>query len=233
MGKPAATWRVMRQDDNGNRFVVAENLTESEARQKSDDLAARGHKQLYWAEPIEGPPTGKEDLPVCIDCKLGKLGFPCRSHQGAFLLDKVALALRDYGRLFDGDEVVGREEDPPRTKVVDDTDAWAFDCVCELVEDSPDLAVDFVLRALAFCETNQDVAVLAAGPLEELLKAHGAKVIRSIEVEAEKSARFRLLLSGVWGKPHIDPAVWRRVKAAVRKGPWLDLDPRTPQGSEN
>ena len=41
----------MRQDDNSNRFVVAENLTESEARQKVDDLTARGHKQVYWAEP--------------------------------------------------------------------------------------------------------------------------------------------------------------------------------------
>jgi len=43
----------MRQDDNGNRFVVAEGLTETEASQKVDELTARGHKQVYWAEPID------------------------------------------------------------------------------------------------------------------------------------------------------------------------------------
>lgn len=40
----------MRQDDNGNRFVVAEDLTEAQANQKVDALTARGHKQVYWAE---------------------------------------------------------------------------------------------------------------------------------------------------------------------------------------
>jgi hypothetical protein len=48
----ARQWRVMRQDDNGNRFVVASALTESEARLLSASYAARGHKQLYWAESI-------------------------------------------------------------------------------------------------------------------------------------------------------------------------------------
>ena len=48
----------MRQDDNGNRFVVAGALTEAEARLLSASYAARGHKQLYWAEsmPDAGPP---------------------------------------------------------------------------------------------------------------------------------------------------------------------------------
>ena len=40
----------MRQDDNGNRFVVAEGLTEAQANQKVAALTARGHKQVYWAE---------------------------------------------------------------------------------------------------------------------------------------------------------------------------------------
>jgi hypothetical protein len=47
----ARRWCVMRQDDNGNRFVVAGSLTEAEARLLSASYAARGHKQLYWAEP--------------------------------------------------------------------------------------------------------------------------------------------------------------------------------------
>lgn len=50
-------WCVMRQDDNGNRYVVAEGLTEAEARERSAAYAARGHKQMYWVEPMERAPV--------------------------------------------------------------------------------------------------------------------------------------------------------------------------------
>ena len=45
-------WCVMRQDDHGNRYVVASALTEAEAQLLSVSYAARGHKQLYWIEPM-------------------------------------------------------------------------------------------------------------------------------------------------------------------------------------
>lgn len=48
-------WCVMRQDDNGNRFVVAAALTEPEARLLSTSYELRAHKQLYWVEPMEAP----------------------------------------------------------------------------------------------------------------------------------------------------------------------------------
>jgi hypothetical protein len=48
-------WRILRQDDNGNRFEVENGLTEECARERVAALAAGGHKQLYWAEP-EGNP---------------------------------------------------------------------------------------------------------------------------------------------------------------------------------
>jgi 8-oxo-dGTP diphosphatase len=50
---PERGWCVIRQDDNGNRFVVAAELTEPEARLLSAAYAARGHKQLYWVEPAD------------------------------------------------------------------------------------------------------------------------------------------------------------------------------------
>jgi hypothetical protein len=43
-------WRVLRLDDNDNRFVVAECACEDEARRIADEFSARGHKQAYWAE---------------------------------------------------------------------------------------------------------------------------------------------------------------------------------------
>lgn len=49
-------WCVMRQDDNGNRYVIASQLTESEARLLSAAYEARGHKQMYWVEISPGHP---------------------------------------------------------------------------------------------------------------------------------------------------------------------------------
>jgi hypothetical protein len=63
MDKPEATagdppsgekWSVYRQDDNGNRFVVQTGLSRGEAEQLAQVLEARGHKQVYWAEPERG-----------------------------------------------------------------------------------------------------------------------------------------------------------------------------------
>ena len=46
-------WRVIRQDDNGNVFVVAEVASEAEARAIADDFTARAHKQFYACIPVE------------------------------------------------------------------------------------------------------------------------------------------------------------------------------------
>jgi hypothetical protein len=43
-------WRILRLDDNGNQFVVAECDSEDEARRIADGFSARGHKQAYWVE---------------------------------------------------------------------------------------------------------------------------------------------------------------------------------------
>ncbi|MET8624414.1 hypothetical protein ABZW30_11765 [Kitasatospora sp. NPDC004669] len=44
------TFRVMRQDDNGNRFLVAKGLDRAEAQRLAAEFEARGHKQMYWVE---------------------------------------------------------------------------------------------------------------------------------------------------------------------------------------
>jgi hypothetical protein len=40
-------WQVLRQDDNGNRYVVALLDNEITARALAASLEARAHKQLY------------------------------------------------------------------------------------------------------------------------------------------------------------------------------------------
>lgn len=43
-------WQVWRQDDHGNRALVAEKLTREVAEQMVMEFEAKGHKQLYWLE---------------------------------------------------------------------------------------------------------------------------------------------------------------------------------------
>ena len=50
-------WQVVRQDDNGNRYVVALLTDEAAAHALADALEAMAHKQLY--EVVE---VGREAL---------------------------------------------------------------------------------------------------------------------------------------------------------------------------
>lgn len=157
--------------------------------------------------------------PACFDCRFGA-GFPCRHRDGSLRLDRLVDALLALAR-----EEVGS----PRH----DVNFWAFDCMDTLVADEPELGFRVILFALPLFRTDREIGWLAAGPLETLVDAHGARMIDEIEREAAASARFRYLLSGIWGgPPYNDEAIWRRIQAAVRPGPWLDEDPRTPQGSD-
>ena len=59
MSDTEAGWRIVRQDDNGNRFLVEAGLSEKAARRRVDELTARGHKQTYWIEPDRRAPRGR------------------------------------------------------------------------------------------------------------------------------------------------------------------------------
>ncbi len=50
-----ATWRVVRQDDNGNCFVMAVGLEQCEAEDIARAFEAHAHKQAYFVEQ-ELPP---------------------------------------------------------------------------------------------------------------------------------------------------------------------------------
>ncbi len=56
-----ATWRVVRQDDNGNCYVMARGLPRAEAEALARDFEARAHKQIYFVEeelaPLSADPS--------------------------------------------------------------------------------------------------------------------------------------------------------------------------------
>lgn len=45
-----AHWTIMRQDDNGNRFVVGTCTSRCEAEATASRMTALGHRQLYWVD---------------------------------------------------------------------------------------------------------------------------------------------------------------------------------------
>ena len=43
---------VYRQDDNGQVFEIRHGIDQASAETLRDQLIERGHKQLYWIEPV-------------------------------------------------------------------------------------------------------------------------------------------------------------------------------------
>jgi hypothetical protein len=94
-----------------------------------------------------------------------------------------------------------------------DTAAWMFVWVVELFRQHPDESWPLLLSLIDVASDDKELAMVAAGPLEELLVAQGARVIDRVEVQAARDATFRRALSGVW-RSEITEAVWERVLAA-------------------
>lgn len=46
-------WQLLRQDDNGQRFVIAEFASEADARRELQKFESLHHKQTYWIEETQ------------------------------------------------------------------------------------------------------------------------------------------------------------------------------------
>lgn len=99
-------------------------------------------------------------------------------------------------------------------------EVWTFDVMDALVQDHPALAFKAVLATLDRCTLPDQVAVLAAGPMEDLIALHGPALLNQITTAATVP-RFRYLLSGVW-QGDTPALLWARIEATRRGGPSLD-----------
>ena len=153
----------------------------------------------------------------CFDCRLDDSEPLCFTAGGTFDPQRLAIAylkIRPPGGAGDAE--------------TEDASMQAFDCVDEMMHNAPGPSVAFILAALDACQTGAQVAILGAGPLETLLKAHGLAAIGDLERAARKHAKVRYLLSATWGRDHVDAGVWERLVIAVTPGPVMDGDARTP-----
>ncbi|HHS94444.1 MAG TPA: hypothetical protein ENK63_03795 [Rhodobacterales bacterium] len=155
-------------------------------------------------------PTGFSALPRSVVAEA--LGVkPTALPPGDLPLERLAARFLAYLR-------AGDEENPPPP---DHPDGWTYALFDSLTTDHPALALAAIRAALAACETPEDVAAVAAGPLEDLIAAHGAAMIDEIEARAAASPRFAYALTGVWQR-ETPPQLWARIETARAGVPALD-----------
>lgn len=80
---------------------------------------------------------------------------------------------------------------------------------------APEIAWKAIQQLSALELSDEQKALLAAGPLESLLFHHGQSFIDRVEEAARSSERFNHLLGGVW-QGGMRKDIWRRVEAARR-----------------
>ena len=99
--------------------------------------------------------------------------------------------------------------------------AWASDDVFDAeLRMSPDelwlLVLDFVNAA----PDPLSLGAFSAGPLEDLMRRHGALLIDRVESEAKRNPRLREALAGIWiGEDHVGHDVLDRIHAAAESHP--------------
>ena len=94
---------------------------------------------------------------------------------------------------------------------------WAVSQVFDWIyEDESELLWRFILAAYKRELSDKALAVLAAGPLEDLLSKFGPNYINRVEELAAGDEQFNWLLGGVWQLGMTDE-VWARVQSARRE----------------
>lgn len=94
-------------------------------------------------------------------------------------------------------------------------DHWTDLVMSALIESRPSLALSVICAVLAACEDVEEVEIVAAGPLEELMDTHGADLLPEIDERANAAARFRLALAALWAEGGGAPLLKARVRAVA------------------
>jgi hypothetical protein len=91
--------------------------------------------------------------------------------------------------------------------------SWVSDLVIEVSEQRVDEALTLIRALVCEAKTDEELAWVGAGPLEDILWSHGPSAIGAVE-QAAQDDRFRFALAGVWPSQQ-HPDVWRRVALAL------------------
>ena len=106
-------------------------------------------------------------------------------------------------------------------------DYWTDLLLSALMARDPALALAALAATLAACEDADDLALVAAGPLEELLTEKGAELLPEIDALAARAERFRLALTQLWAEGGGAPLLVARVRGLTQNAE-LDEDGELP-----
>ena len=96
----------------------------------------------------------------------------------------------------------------------DGPDFWAFDEFLYLVETEPEKVWESVMFLLSKPEYRVAHGLFSAGPLEDVLSAHGDLLIERVETLAHVSPDFVSMLKGMY-QFQMSDKVWERVQGAA------------------
>ena len=80
-------------------------------------------------------------------------------------------------------------------------DQWSVKEVDTLVGQSPEAGWELTKALVGQSRSDAELAYIAAGPLEDLLRKHGPALIDTIANQAQNNERLQLALSGAWLEP--------------------------------
>lgn len=108
-------------------------------------------------------------------------------------------------------------------------DYWTDLLLAALIEADPALAFAALCAALAGAADEEELTLIAAGPLEELLDHAGPAVLPDIEARAPGAPRLRLALGALWQDSPGKPLLAARLRALAGEAPPDDA-PLPPPG---
>jgi hypothetical protein len=92
---------------------------------------------------------------------------------------------------------------------------WAIHEVFDLYGKLDDQgALELILDLIEAANTEKDLALIGAGPFEDMLVKHGPKIIDQVIELARKDLKVRTALSNVW-QNNITDQVWQKVQHLV------------------
>jgi hypothetical protein len=74
--------------------------------------------------------------------------------------------------------------------------AWAFDKIIDIIQ-TPD-CLPFIHALIQACQNNEEIAYVAAGPLEDLINRHHLAVKDALSELVRKDEKMRTAIQGVW-----------------------------------
>ncbi len=108
------------------------------------------------------------------------------------------------------------------TDEAEHAEAWTFLLFDALVETAPERALAALCACLAQCDTPDQAALIAAGPLDDLIARQGAALITEIEALAARAPRFAYALTGLERPEGGTALLWARIEAAHRGAEQMD-----------